>query len=138
MYVGYSIPAGFILLFLWALVAFVRGRPPGRFFWHLLAAVQVVLAVQVAIGGVLFASGARPVSNGPRWLHYVYGGLFPLAVLVAAHAFARAPVGVQWVAGFLRHVRRRPDDLPWLAFGLAALINFGLTFRALQTGLGID
>jgi hypothetical protein len=44
-----------------------------------------------------------------------------VAVLVAAHRFARKQEGISWIV-----------------FGLAALVIFGLTFRALQTGLGID
>lgn len=120
-YVAYAIPAGFALLALWALLSLVINRPPPGAFWHLLAAVQVVLGVQVVVGGVLFLSGARPASNGPAWLHYAYGGLFPLALLVAGHRFAR-----------------RYPDVPYLVFGAVALVCFGLTFRALQTGLGID
>ncbi|HEX2239588.1 MAG TPA: hypothetical protein VHJ82_00375, partial [Actinomycetota bacterium] len=57
---------------------------------------------------------------GPQWLHYAYGGLFPVVVLVLAHRWAR-----------------RLEGLAWVAFGAAGFINFGLTFRALQTGLGI-
>ena len=83
--------------------------------------MQAIVGLQVIVGGVLFLAGGRPLSNGPQWLHYVYGGLFPLAVLVAAHRFAR-----------------RYEDIPWAVFGAAALVIFGLTFRALQTGLGID
>lgn len=120
-YIAYAIPAGFALLALWALLSLVINRPPAGAFWHLLAAVQVVLGLQVLIGGVLFLSGARPSSNGPTWLHYVYGGLFPVALLAAGHRAAR-----------------RYPGAPYLVFGAVALVCFGLTFRALQTGLGID
>lgn len=116
---GYSVPAGFALLALWTLYAFVRNRSPGAWFWHLLAALQVIIGVQVIVGGVLYLDGQRPSTTGPEWLHYVYGGLFPAVVLVVAHRFAR-----------------RLDGVAWLAFGVAAVVNFGLTFRALQTGLG--
>lgn len=119
-FVGYSIPAGFALLALWALFALVRNRDPAGGFWHVLAALQVVIAIQVLVGAILFALGLRPASRGPQWLHYVYGGLFPALVLVVAHRFARRA------------------EAPWLVFGVAALVIFGLTFRALQTGLGID
>jgi hypothetical protein len=121
--IGYAIPAGFAVLAIWAVVLLVANRNAGDWFWHLLAALQVVIGVQVIVGGILYLAGGRPPSNGPEWLHYVYGGLFPAAVLVAAHRFARAP---RWQA------------IPWAVFGFAALICFGLTFRALQTGFGID
>lgn len=119
--VAYSVPALFALLALGALFTFLRNREPGGWFWNLLAAVQVVLGVQVVVGAILFALGGRPQSNGPNWLHYVYGGLFPIGVLYVAHKYARKHQGVEIVI-----------------FGVACLVAFGLTFRALQTGLGTD
>lgn len=120
-FVGYSIPTGFALLSLWSGYAFARNKPPGDNFWHLLAALQVVIGLQVLVGATLFLAGFRPQSNGPEWLHYAYGALFPAFVLVLAHRFARRAEGISWVV-----------------FGVAGLVCFGLTFRALQTGLGID
>ena len=120
-YLAYSIPAGFALMTLWAIYAFVRNREPGEWFWRLLAVVQVVLGVEVLIGITLFVSGRRPPSNGPSWLHYVYGGFGPILVLVVAHRWAR-----------------KNEGLAWVVFGAAAFVSFGLTFRAIQTGLGID
>ena len=120
-YVAYAIPTGFALLTLWAIVSLVRNKAPGDRFWNLLAILQGVIGVQVFIGGWLYLFGHRPTPRGPEWLHYVYGGLFPVAVLVVAHRFSR-----------------RHESIAWMVFGVAALVNFGLTFRALQTGLGID
>ena len=117
--VAYSVPAGFALLTLGALFTLVRNREAGAWFWNLLAAVQVVLGVEVLVGGILFLMGSRAVIEGPDWLHYVYGGLFPLAVLVVAHRSAGRHAGA---------------EIP--IFGVASLVAFGLTFRALQTGLG--
>ena len=122
-FIAYSIPAGFALMVVWALYSFVRNRAPNDWFWNLLAVLQVVIGIQIIVGGILFLGGGRPDSNGPQWLHYVYGGLFPGAVLVTSHGFARS---------------ERFRDIPWLPFGVAALVCFGLTFRALQTGLGVD
>jgi heme A synthase len=122
-FIAYSIPTGFIVLTLWAVVSLVRNRNPHDLFWSLLAALQIVIGVQVLVGGYLYLTGARPESNGPEWLHYVYGGLFPAAVLIAAHRIAASD---------------RFRSIPWAVFGFAALVCFGLTFRALQTGLGID
>jgi hypothetical protein len=118
-YVGFATVAGWALLALWALVAFVRNKAPGDTYWNLVAALQVLVGVQVVVGAALFVSGARPATSGAVWLHYAYGGLFPLAVLLFAHRYAR-----------------RNESVSWMVFGLAALVIFGLTFRALQTGLG--
>jgi heme A synthase len=120
-WVAYSVPAGFLLMSLWALVAFIRNRAPGENFWRLLAMMQGILGLQVLVGAVLFVTGGRPNSNGPEWLHYVYGGLFPLGLLILAHRYGRKTEGIAWIV-----------------FGVAGLVIFGLTFRALQTGLGTD
>jgi len=121
--VGYSIPAGFLLLALWALVAFVRNRNPGGAFWNLLAVLQVVIAIQFVVGSVMFLSGGRAGPTDPLgFLHYFYGAFFPAAVLLYTHRRAQS---------------ERWRQIPWAAFGLAAFVNFGLTARALMTGLGL-
>jgi hypothetical protein len=122
-YLAYSVPAIFLLLALWALVSFIRNKNPNDMFWNVVALIQVVIGVQVIAGVILFLMGNRPESNGPVWLHYVYGGLFPGALLVFAHRYARS---------------ERFKEIPWALFGFVAFVCFGLTFRALQTGLGID
>jgi hypothetical protein len=118
--VGYAILACFGGLAIWALLGFVRNKAPGDRFWNLLAVVQVVIGIQVIVGGILFLSGGRPSTSGPTWLHYIYGALFPALVLGAAHRLART----------------RFENLPWAVFGLAAFVCFFSAFRALQTGMG--
>jgi len=120
-YIAYSIPTGFFLLMLWSILVLIRNKEPGGAYWNLLAVLQVVIGIQFIVGATLFLSGHRPDSNGPTWLHYVYGAFFPGLVLTVAHIRARKTGGA-----------------PWLIFGIAAFLCFGLTFRALQTGLGID
>ena len=120
-YIGYAIPAGFAIIVLWTIVSLIRNRDPGDRFWGLIAVLQVVIGLQVIVGAILLLTGLRPSPNGPVWLHYVYGGLFPAAILIAAHRFASKRPGIAWII-----------------FGVASFVNFGLTFRALQTGLGVD
>jgi heme A synthase len=120
-FIGYAISGGFLLMALLAAYALIRNVDAPDFFWTLLAALQVVIAVQFVVGAVLFISGERPASNGPEFLHYVYGAFFPALVLGVAH----------WRA-------RRVTVAPWLIFGVAAFVCAFSTFRALQTGLGID
>ncbi|HEX2235431.1 MAG TPA: hypothetical protein VHK89_04060 [Actinomycetota bacterium] len=119
--IAYVVPAGWALLPLWALVAFVRNKAPGQGFWNAVAVMQVLLAVQAVVGLVLLVLGRQPASNGPVWLHYAYGIGAPVVVLALAHSWAR-----------------RNEGLSWAVFGVAGFVIFGLTFRALQTGLGID
>ena len=121
-YIGFAIPTAFAVLVLWTIYTLVRNRPPHDWFWNVLGLVQVVIAVQVVVGAILFAMGLQPPAQDLRWLHYFYGGLFPAVVLIAAHRIAQ---------------RERFVEIPWVVFGFAAFINFGLTSRALMTGLGV-
>lgn len=114
--IGFGIVGGFGALWLWGTGAWLFRRGAGRAFWWLLAALQVALIVQLAAGLALLALGGRQ-----GLLHYAYGVLFPALVLVAAHWAAREPFA----------------DRPWLPFAVAGFFAFGLTLRALTTGLGI-
>lgn len=117
--VAYFIPFGFLALALWSLVSLILKKEPFGPFWGLLGLLQTIIGVQFVFGAILFLAGRRPPgAGGPTWLHYLYGALFPALVLVVAHNRAR-----------------KVPAAPWLIFGFASLICFGLTFRALQTGL---
>ncbi|HKE98703.1 MAG TPA: hypothetical protein VKG45_07220 [Actinomycetes bacterium] len=113
---GFAIVSGWALLLLWGAVLFVTRRDAGRLYWGLLTVLQVVLAVQLVAGVVLlFAGGRRPL------LHYLYGAVFPAIVLGVAH----------WLT---RGLTKPPYHA---LFTIASFFIFGLTLRALQTGLGM-
>jgi hypothetical protein len=120
-FVAYAVPAGFGVLVVMSLFGYFSNKEPGGWYWNTLAVLQVVLGIQFIVGAVLFISGATPDSNGPTWLHYVYGAGFPLLVLLVAH----------------RQARKRPGA-EMIFFGVAAFLCTFSTLRALQTGLGID
>ncbi|MDP9226643.1 MAG: hypothetical protein M3P18_22945 [Actinomycetota bacterium] len=122
-YFAFVIPTGWLLLAVWSGATLLRNKPPNSRFWSLLAVMQVALGIQAALGIILFVMGYRPHSNGPSWLHYVYGLIFPVVVLTFAHRYARS---------------ERFKDIPWLVFGVAAFLIGFSTIRAIQTGLGID
>ena len=115
--IGFAIVGGWGVLFLWGLVAFLVKREPNQWFWRLLAALQVLLIVQLVAGFVLLALGHRQVI-----LHYAYGIVFPAIVLVIAHVFAR---GLD------------VESDTWKVFAVASFFVLGLTLRALTTGLGL-
>jgi hypothetical protein len=113
---GELIVGGWLLLFLWGLVLFVLKRDANRFYWGLLTLLQVLLGLQLIAGIVLLAMGdRRPL------LHYFYGAVFPAVVLVVCHTLSR---GLQ-----------KPPYHIFFTWG--AFFIFGLTARALMTGLGI-
>lgn len=114
---GFAIVGGFFLLLLWGGGAWLLRRGPGGWFWHLLALLQVALILQLLAGVALLAMGR---SRG--LLHYAYGAVFPGLVLVAAHVVAR---GLE------------DESDAFKVFAVASLFVFGLTLRALATGLGM-
>jgi len=121
--VGFVVVGVFTIGWVWGVVAFARKREPGRRFWTWLVVAQVIAGLQAVIGLLLLALGYRPDTS----LHYVYG-FGPLVVLSIGHATAR---DLQ---------KTKPDARPipsWVVFAAAAFICFGLSLRALMTGLGI-
>jgi hypothetical protein len=115
-YAGYFVVALFVVGWVWGLIAWIAKRDPGVRFWAWLTAVQVVSGIQILIGVVVFLSGHRAVTI----LHYAYG-IFPIVALGVAHLVAR---------------RRDFRERPWIPFAWVAFICFGLTLRAVMTGLG--
>jgi hypothetical protein len=126
---GFAVVAIFALGWIWGLGAKVARREPGNGYWTWLAAAQVVAGAQALLGTILLLLGRRLEAEGVLGgtLHYVYGYL-PLLLFVFAHVVARA--GDARVIGIDRPLR------PWVPFAWASFISFGLTLRALLTGLG--
>lgn len=115
--IGFAIVGGSFLFFVWGLIGWLAKRDPGTWYWRLLAVLQVLLALQLGAGVVLLALGGRP-----SLLHYAYGLLFPVIALIVAHVLARG-------------MEQGRDAL--LVFVIGSFVVFGLTLRALTTGLGI-
>jgi uncharacterized membrane protein len=117
-YVGYVIVGGWGLLFLWGSVAWLLRRDPTAWFWRLLALLQVLLGIQLIAGIVLLSTG----HHLPSLLHLGYGVIFPVIALVIAHTLGRS----------------LEDEFDaFKIFTITAFVVFGLTLRALTTGLGL-
>ena len=116
-YVGFVVVAIFTIGWLFGLVLWISRREAGDWFWRWLVAAQAVAIVQALIGVILLIAGKRPTTT----LHYVYG-FGPLVVFAIGHLLAREEA-----------FRTKP----WAPFALASFISFGLSLRALTTGLGI-
>ena len=116
--IGFAIVAGWFAMFLWGLIAFIVKREPNPWFWRLLAVLQVLLVVQLGAGLLLLALGNR----AEGLLHYLYGVVFPAVVLVVGHVLGRG---------------MENEEDAWKVFAVAAFFIFGLTLRALTTGLGL-
>jgi hypothetical protein len=115
--VGYLVVGLFTVGWMFGLFLWISRRQAGDWFWRWLTVAQVVAIAQALLGAIVFLVGGRPTT----WLHYVYG-FGPLVIFAIAHVLAR-------------------DDVfrakPWAPFALASFISFGLSLRALTTGLGI-
>lgn len=121
-FIGWGVVAIFTVGWMWAAVAAVLRRDAGERFWTWLMVAQVVVGVQALVGVVLLLMGRTPTT----WLHVVYG-FGPLLILLIGHALARELRRQQPAGGGFP---------PWAIFGLASFICFGLSLRALMTGLG--
>jgi len=115
---GFAIVAGWLVMWVSGGIAFLVHREPGRWFWQLLAVLQVLLGLQLVAGIALLAAGHRP----DTWRHYVYGVIGPVIVLVIAHVLGRDMAD---------------EEDTWKVFAAASFIVFGLTGMALATGLQI-
>jgi hypothetical protein len=130
--VGFAVVGIFAVGWIWGLGAWIAKRGPGERYWTWLAVAQVTAGLQAILGIVLLLTGHRVVAGSSiqNSLHYVYG-LLPLLLFVFAHIVARA--GNASLVGFDPGKR----IASWVPFAWAAFICFGLTGRALMTGLGI-
>ena len=121
--VGFAVVSIFAIGWLWPLGTLVIRRRPGEAYWIWLTVAQVAAGVQALLGLILLVMGRRPSD----WLHLVYG-FGPILILVIAHALAREG----------QKVKPGAEPIPpYLGFGFGAFICFGLSLRALMTGLGL-
>jgi hypothetical protein len=129
--IGFAVVGVFAVGWLWGLGAWIARRGPGRWYWTWLTVAQITAGVQALLGIGLFLTGHRVSGNSAigNTLHYVYG-LLPILLFVFAHVVARA--GNASAVGF----DPKKVIAPWVPFAWAAFICFGLTLRALMTGLG--
>ncbi|MBW3601921.1 MAG: hypothetical protein KY434_04370 [Actinobacteria bacterium] len=88
-------------------------------FWRVVSVAQVLLGVQLLLGLLLLAVGARPGTGtlGDLAFHLAYGAVFPLLAMFVGHGLARAG-------------RYHPHAV----FAVVGLVNFGLAMRAWQVG----
>ncbi len=120
--VGFGVVGGFATLFVVGIgLRLTRRDEAPVWYWALQHWLENILIVQVVIGLILFVFMGRRVAGGDLvFLHYFYGSLFPLIAVVS---------------GRIAALRREHHD--WIGLTWGAFFAFGLTTRALMTGLGI-
>lgn len=124
-WLGVPVWASWVIIMVWALVLRLLGAGETPTFWRAVSVAQILLALQVAVGAVLLGLWALGLGPPPvpgsafqSVFHVLYGLVFPLVVLVVGHRWA---------------VQGRME--PHTAFAVVGLVNFGLLFRAWQTGM---
>jgi hypothetical protein len=123
-WIGFLVLTVFTVGWIWGGGALLLRRDPGERFWVWITAEQVIAGVQALVGISLLVLGYRPDSG----LHLVYG-FGPLVILGIAHVMSREVTrgragGSRWTE-------------PAALFAAASFICFGLSLRALMTGLGV-
>jgi hypothetical protein len=130
---GFFVVGVFAVGWIWGLGAKLVRREPGALYWRWVALAQVAAGLQAIVGLTLLAMGGRVSGGLGGVLHYVYG-LLPLLLFFIAHVVARSGdmsfVGIRGSQGEPIAIRA------WTPFAWASFICFGLTLRALMTGLG--
>lgn len=124
-WLGVPVWASWVIIMVWALVLRLLNAGETPTFWRAVSVAQILLALQAVVGVVLLGLWALGLGPPPvpgsafhSVFHVLYGLVFPLVVLVVGHRFA---------------VQGRME--PHTAFAVVGLVNFGLLFRAWQTGM---
>ena len=121
--VGIALISLWATLTFWALALWRLNYEETPTFWRVVSVAQILLVVQLLIGVVLLVMGGRP--GEPGWFdtlfHPLYGFVFPVVVLLFAHAQARAGA-------------RSAHAI----FALAAFVIFALNVRAFMVGAGMS
>lgn len=115
--IGGAVVGSWLVIMILALVLrAVRGNGDVPWFWKIVSGAQILLALQILFGLVLFAIGRRPAADlFTTAFHLLYGFVFPLVVLTIGHKFAR-----------------EGRYHPLTVFAVVGLVNFGLTARGLS------
>lgn len=122
-YVGWSIIALWAVVSGWAFALSFADYDETPMFWRFVSVAQILLGVQLLFGLALYIGRGFAAIGIRGWFstlfHPLYGFVFPLVVLFAAHASARK--------------EHRSEHR---VFALAALVIFALTARAYMVGVG--
>ncbi|MGH3664935.1 MAG: hypothetical protein ACRDU8_02385 [Egibacteraceae bacterium] len=110
-----------LVVMVWSVVIWRRGVDEAPRFWKAVSLAQVLLGVQLLFGVTLLVLGRRPgtASTFDTIFHPLYGFVFPIIVLLVAHAQAR---------GGNRNA--------YATFALGSFVVVALTLRAYLVGLG--
>ncbi|HSM56309.1 MAG TPA: hypothetical protein VK879_09155 [Candidatus Sulfomarinibacteraceae bacterium] len=103
----------YLAIAVWGLYRAVRGKAVDGSYFGAIAVIQIVILVQVILGGLLYLDGARP---GRQLIHYLYGAF-----------------GVVFLPGLFAYLRGDDSNRAQWVYALASLFMFGVTLRIIGT-----
>ena len=118
-YLGIALVVAFLVIAVWGVVLRVMRREEAPVpYLALQHWTENLLGLQTAIGLVFLVIGRRVVGDDLVFLHYFYGSLFPFIAIVGGR-----------IAGLRR------EAFPYVGMAWGGFFAFGLSTRALMTGL---
>jgi hypothetical protein len=103
----------YLAIAIWGIYRAIRGMSVDGSYFGAIAVIQIVVLLQVILGGVLYFDGGRP---GRELVHYLYG------------AFS-----VVFLPGLFAYLRGDDSNSAQWIYALASLFMFGVTLRIIGT-----
>ena len=105
----------FLIISVWGYYRFFRKQGLSSAYWGVLVIGEVLILIEVAIGGYLWLSGVRPARDA---LHIIYGAVIPIMI-----------------PGAYFYTRGRGERAEIMVYSTAAIIACGLILRAIDTAI---
>jgi heme A synthase len=105
----------YLFMGVWGIYRAIRREPVNGSYFGAIAVIQIVVVVQVLMGGVLYLSGLRP---GRELIHYLYGAF-----------------GVVFLPGLFAYLKGDDTNSAQWLFALASLFMFGVIRRIIETAV---
>lgn len=106
----------YLFIGIWGLYRAIRGRPVDGSYFGAIAVIQIVVTIQVVLGGALYLG--TPARPGRELVHYLYA------------AFA-----VVFLPGLFAYLRGDDSNRAQWIYALASLFMFGVTLRIIGTAV---
>ena len=105
----------YLFMGVWGIYRAIRRQPVNGSYFGAIAVIQIVIVVQVLMGGALYLSGSRP---GRELVHYLYGAF-----------------GVVFLPGLFAYLKGDDSNSAQWLFALASLFMFGVIRRIIETAV---
>ncbi|MDT8305784.1 MAG: hypothetical protein RRC07_07595 [Anaerolineae bacterium] len=105
----------YLFMGVWGIYRAIRRQPVNGSYFGAIAVIQIVLVVQVLMGGALYLTGLRPERE---LIHYLYGAF-----------------GVVFLPGLFAYLKGDDSNSAQWLFALASLFMYGVVRRVIETAV---